>query len=51
MIVKNEVREEIVAEKVNKPLSPDLLQKINSYWRAANYLFIWYKMWLIGCLI
>jgi xylulose-5-phosphate/fructose-6-phosphate phosphoketolase len=22
----------------NKPLSPDLLQKMNAYWRAANYL-------------
>jgi len=24
----------------NKPLSPDLLQKMNAYWRAANYLSV-----------
>ena len=23
-----------------KPLSPDLLQKMNAYWRAANYLSV-----------
>ena len=26
--------------KNDKPLSPDLLQKINAYWRAANYLSV-----------
>ena len=24
----------------NKPLSPDLLRKMNAYWRAANYLSV-----------
>lgn len=24
----------------DKPLSPDLLRKMNAYWRAANYLSI-----------
>ena len=23
-----------------RPLSPDLLRKINAYWRAANYLSV-----------
>ena len=27
-------------ETTNKPLSPDLLQKMNAYWRAANYLSV-----------
>ena len=27
-------------ETKNKPLSQDLLQKINAYWRAANYLAV-----------
>jgi len=27
-------------ETANKPLSPDLLQKMNAYWRAANYLSV-----------
>jgi xylulose-5-phosphate/fructose-6-phosphate phosphoketolase len=30
-------------KKINladKPLSPDLLRKMNSYWRAANYLSV-----------
>lgn len=27
-------------ETKNKPLSKDLLQKINAYWRAANYLSV-----------
>ena len=40
MKVKNEVKEDIAAETVNNPLSPDLLQKINAYWRAANYLSV-----------
>jgi phosphoketolase len=22
-------------------LTPDLLQRIDAYWRAANYLFVW----------
>ncbi len=25
---------------MDKPLSPDLLQKMNAYWRAANYLSV-----------
>src|SRR5271167_5136759 len=25
---------------MNKPLSPDLLGKMNAYWRAANYLSV-----------
>jgi phosphoketolase len=25
---------------MNKPLSPDVLQKMNAYWRAANYLSV-----------
>jgi len=24
----------------NKPLSPEILHKINAYWRAANYLSV-----------
>jgi xylulose-5-phosphate/fructose-6-phosphate phosphoketolase len=28
------------ADLADKPLSPDLLQKINAYWRAANYLSV-----------
>jgi len=27
-------------ETTNRPLSPDLLQKMNAYWRAANYLSV-----------
>jgi xylulose-5-phosphate/fructose-6-phosphate phosphoketolase len=27
-------------ESINKTLSPELLQKINAYWRAANYLSV-----------
>jgi len=33
----------VKSEKVNKtdnPLSPDLLRKMNAYWRAANYLSV-----------
>ncbi|MGA8241795.1 MAG: hypothetical protein WB818_14580, partial [Desulfobacterales bacterium] len=26
--------------KTGKPLSPDLLQKMNAYWRATNYLSV-----------
>jgi len=26
--------------KTAKPLSPDLLRKMNAYWRAANYLSV-----------
>lgn len=40
MKVKNGVKEDIAAEMINNPLSPDLLQKINAYWRAANYLSV-----------
>ena len=25
---------------MNNPLSPDLLAKMNAYWRAANYLSV-----------
>jgi hypothetical protein len=40
MKVKNGVKENIAVEtekmnKTDKPLSPDLLRKINAYWRAA----------------
>ena len=28
------------AEKTDKPLSPDVLRKMNAYWRAANYLSV-----------
>jgi xylulose-5-phosphate/fructose-6-phosphate phosphoketolase len=28
------------SDLADKPLSPDLLQKINAYWRAANYLSV-----------
>jgi xylulose-5-phosphate/fructose-6-phosphate phosphoketolase len=43
--VKKGVEENIVVktEKMNKmakPLSPDLLRKMNAYWRAANYLSV-----------
>src|ERR1017187_7465207 len=27
-------------KSVTKPLSPELLKKINAYWRAANYLSV-----------
>ena len=27
-------------ETRERPLSPDLLQKMNAYWRAANYLSV-----------
>ena len=40
MKVKNEAKENIAAETAHNPLSPDLLQKINAYWRAANYLSV-----------
>jgi len=45
MKVKNGVRKNIAAEmkksnKIDKPLSPDLLRKMNAYWRAANYLSV-----------
>ncbi|MDD5728337.1 MAG: hypothetical protein PHV59_07230, partial [Victivallales bacterium] len=26
--------------KTDKPLSPELLRKMNAYWRAANYLSV-----------
>jgi xylulose-5-phosphate/fructose-6-phosphate phosphoketolase len=26
--------------RTEKPLSPDLLRKMNAYWRAANYLSV-----------
>jgi len=25
---------------MSKPLSPDMLKKMNAYWRAANYLSV-----------
>ena len=28
------------AAKPEGPLSPDLLEKMNAYWRAANYLSV-----------
>ena len=28
------------SNKTDKPLSPDLLRKMNAYWRAANYLSV-----------
>ena len=45
MKVKNGVRENIAVEtekmnKTDKPLSSDLLRKMNAYWRAANYLSV-----------
>jgi xylulose-5-phosphate/fructose-6-phosphate phosphoketolase len=45
MKVKNGVKENIAGEtekmnKTDKPLSPDLLRKMNAYWRAANYLSV-----------
>jgi hypothetical protein len=41
--VREEFNENIVSkkekkDKKDKPLSADLLRKINAYWRAANYL-------------
>jgi xylulose-5-phosphate/fructose-6-phosphate phosphoketolase len=45
MSVTNGVKENIATEaetmgKTDKPLSPDLLRKMNAYWRAANYLSV-----------
>ena len=45
MKLKNGAEENvaITKEKMNKtdkPLSPDLLRKMNAYWRAANYLSV-----------
>ena len=45
MKVKNGIKERIAVEtekknKTDKPLSPDLLRKMNAYWRAANYLSV-----------
>jgi xylulose-5-phosphate/fructose-6-phosphate phosphoketolase len=45
MNVKNGVKETVAAkpekmDKTDKPLSPDLLWKMNAYWRAANYLSV-----------
>ena len=45
MKVTNGVKENIAVEtekmnKTDKPLSPDLLRKMNAYWRAANYLSV-----------
>ena len=45
MKVKKGFEEDIAVrtEKMNKtakPLSPDLLRKMNAYWRAANYLSV-----------
>jgi xylulose-5-phosphate/fructose-6-phosphate phosphoketolase len=28
------------ANKMAKPLPPDLLRKMDAYWRAANYLLV-----------
>ena len=45
MKVKNGVKKNIAVEtekrnKTDEPLSPDLLRKMNAYWRAANYLSV-----------
>ena len=45
MKIKNGVRKNIAVEmkksnKIDKPLSPDLLRKMNAYWRASNYLSV-----------
>jgi xylulose-5-phosphate/fructose-6-phosphate phosphoketolase len=40
MKVKNGAKEDVVEETVNNPLSLDLLQRMNAYWRAANYLSV-----------
>ena len=45
MKLKNGVKDIIAVktEKMNKmakPLSPDLLRKMDAYWRAANYLLV-----------
>jgi xylulose-5-phosphate/fructose-6-phosphate phosphoketolase len=45
MKAKNGVKEKIAVEaekmtKTDKPLSPDLLRRMNAYWRAANYLSV-----------
>ena len=45
MKVKNAVVENIPVDtkklnKSEKPLSPELLRKMNAYWRAANYLSV-----------
>ena len=42
MRVKDGVKENMTVEteKTDKPLSPDLLRKMNAYWRAANYLSV-----------
>ena len=45
MKVKNGDKENSAVEtekmnKTGKPLSPDLLRKMNAYWRAANYLSV-----------
>ena len=45
MNAKNGVKENIAVEteKMNeneKPLSPDLLQKMDAYWRTVNYLSV-----------
>ena len=34
------IAEENKPEKEKNPLSPELLRKINAYWRAANYLSV-----------
>ena len=39
--MKNRINEIVnLQTKVDKPLSSDLLQKINAYWRAANYISV-----------
>ncbi len=45
MKVKNNVKDNIAVEtgemnKTDKLLSPDLLHKMDAYWRAANYLSV-----------
>ena len=45
MRVKNGTKEHMAVEteemnETDRPLSPDLLQKMDAYWRAANYLSV-----------
>ncbi len=45
MKLKDAVRDNVAVEtsarnNTDQPLSPDLLSKMNAYWRAANYLSV-----------
>ena len=37
---KDMLRKDVQATQTDNPLSPELLGKMNSYWRAANYLSV-----------